>query len=219
MGQKVSPIGFRTGITKDWKSRWYAPKVSFGEFLVEDQKIRKYLDARLNNQMPYAAISSVEIDRTREEVKITINTARPGVVIGARGAEIDRLKGELEDLTHRVVNVSVVEIRNADIDAQLVADGIAEQLKRRASFRRTMRQRCESAMAGGALGIKIICSGRLSGAEIARSEKLILGSIPLHTICADVDYAVATSRTTYGAIGIKVWIYKGLLGKEQQETA
>ncbi len=219
MGQKVSPTGFRTGITKDWKSRWYAPKASYGEFLVEDYKIRAYLDSRLNRQMPYAAISSVEIERTREEVKITIYTARPGVVIGARGAEIDRIKGELEDLTHRVVNVSVVEVRKPDIDAQLVADGIAEQLKRRSSFRRAMRQRCEGAMSAGALGIKIICSGRLSGAEIARSEKLIFGSIPLHTLRADVDYGVATSRTTYGAIGIKVWIYKGFFGQAEQEKA
>ena len=219
MGQKVSPIGFRTGITKDWKSRWYAPKASYGQFLIEDQKIRGYLDSSLNRRMPYAAISSVQIERTREEVKITIYTARPGVVIGARGAEIDRVKGELEDLTHRVVSINVVEIRKPDIDAQLVADGIAEQLKRRSSFRRTMRQRCEGAMAAGALGIKIICSGRLAGAEIARSEKLIFGSIPLHTLRADVDYGVATSATTYGAIGIKVWIYKGLFAEAEQEKA
>lgn len=218
MGQKVSPTGFRTGITKDWLSRWYAPKASFGEFLVEDKKIRDYVDTRLNRQMPYAAISSVEIERTREEVKLTIRTARPGVVIGARGAEIEKLKGELEHFTGRVVNVNVVEIKNPDIDAQLVADGIAEQLKRRSSFRRAMRQRCEGAMNSGALGIKIVCSGRLSGAEIARSEKQIMGSIPLHTLRADVDYAVATSRTTYGAIGIKVWIYKGLLGEDKEKT-
>ncbi len=219
MGQKVSPIGFRTGITKDWKSRWYAPKASYGQFLVEDYRIRAYLDSHLNRQMPYAAISSVEIERTREEVKITIFTARPGVVIGARGAEIDRIKAELEDLTHRVVNVNVVEVKKPDIDAQLVADGIAEQLKRRSSFRRTMRQRCEGAMGAGALGIKIICSGRLAGAEIARSEKLIFGSIPLHTLRADVDYGVATSHTTYGAIGVKVWIYKGFFEQAEEEKA
>ena len=219
MGQKVSPIGFRTGITKDWLSRWYAPKASYGEFLVEDFKIRAYIDKSLNSQMPYAAISSIEIERTREEVKIIINTARPGVVIGARGAEIDRIKGELEGLTHRVVNVNVVEVRNADIDAQLVADGIAEQLKRRASYRRTMRQRCEGAMTAGALGIKIICSGRLGGAEIARSEKLIFGSIPLHTLRANVDYGTATARTTYGAVGIKAWIYKGLFEEAEKEKA
>ena len=219
MGQKVSPTSFRTGITKDWKSRWYAPKASYGQFLIEDYKIRAYLDASLNRRMPYAAISLVEIERTREEVKVTIHTARPGVVIGARGAEIDRVKGELEDLTHRVVSINVVEIRKPDIDAQLVAEGIAEQLKRRASFRRTMRQRCEGAMTAGALGIKVICSGRLAGAEIARSEKLIFGSIPLHTLRADVDYGVATSRTTYGTIGVKVWIYKGLLGEAEKEKA
>ncbi|NIA06222.1 MAG: 30S ribosomal protein S3 [Actinobacteria bacterium] len=218
MGQKVSPTGFRTGITKTWQSRWYAPKASFGEFLVEDKKIRDFLDRRLNRNMPYAAISRVEIERTREEVKLTIHTARPGVVIGARGAEIDKLKGELESLTNRLLNVNVVEVRKPDLDAQLVADGIAQQLRRRSSYRRTMRQRCETAMSAGALGIKIICSGRLSGAEIARSEAQMLGSIPLHTLKADVDYAVAVSRTTYGAIGVKVWIYKGLF-PDVQETA
>ena len=217
MGQKVSPTGFRTGITKDWLSRWYAPKASYGDFLIEDHKIRNFIDKRLNKQMPYAAISCVEIDRTREEVKLTIRTARPGVVIGARGAEIERVKAELEHLTGRVVNVNVVEVKNPDIDAALVAESIAEQLKRRASFRRAMRQRCESAMTAGALGVKIICSGRLSGAEIARSEAQIMGSIPLHTLRADVDYALAVSRTTYGTIGVKVWIYKGLLGKDKKE--
>ena len=216
MGQKVSPIGFRTGITKPWKSRWYAPKASFGEFLVEDKKIRDYLDKRLNRQMPYAAISSVEIERTREEVKLTIHTARPGVVIGARGAEIDKLKAELEALTNRVLNVNVVEVKRPDLDAQLVADSIAQQLKRRAAFRRTMKQRCESAMSAGALGIKIICSGRLSGAEIARSEAQIMGSIPLHTLRADVDYSLAVSHTTYGTIGVKVWIYKGTIGQDEE---
>ena len=217
MGQKVSPISFRTGITKPWLSRWYAPKASFGEFLVEDQKIREFLDRKLNRNVPYAAISSVVIERTREEVKLTIRTARPGVVIGARGAEIDKLKGELEALTNRVLNINVVEVRKPDIEAQLVADGIAEQLKRRASYRRTMRQRCDSARAAGALGIKIICSGRLSGAEIARSEAQISGSIPLHTLKADVDYATAVSHTTYGTIGVKVWIYKGII-YDTQET-
>ena len=216
MGQKVSPTGFRTGITKDWQSRWYAPKASFGEFLVEDKKIRDFLDRKLNRQVPYAAISAVEIERTREEVKLTIHTARPGVVIGARGAEIDKLKTELEALTNRVLNVNVVEIKQPDLDAQLVADSIAQQLKRRASFRRTMKQRCESAMTAGALGIKIICSGRLSGAEIARSEAQISGSIPLHTLQADVDYALAVSHTTYGAIGVKVWIYKGTFGQVEE---
>ena len=216
MGQKVSPISFRTGITKPWLSRWYAPKASFGEFLVEDQKIREFLDRKLNRNVPYAAISSVVIERTREEVKLTIRTARPGVVIGARGAEIDKLKGELDALTNRVLNINVVEVRKPDLDAQLVADGIAEQLKRRASYRRTMRQRCDSARAAGALGIKIICSGRLSGAEIARSEAQISGSIPLHTLTADVDYATAVSHTTYGTIGVKVWIYKGIISDTQE---
>ncbi len=212
MGQKVSPIGFRTGVTMGWKSRWFAPKSNFGEFLVEDAKVRRFVENRLNRQPPYAGISSIEIERTREEVKIVLKTSRPGLVIGPRGAEVDKLKEALEDLTNRRVSINIVEIRNPDLDAKLVAENIAEQLKRRASFRRTMKQRCESAIQAGAKGVKIIVSGRLGGAEMSRSETQILGSIPLHTLEADVDYGFTPSFTTYGAIGVKVWIYRGMFG-------
>ena len=217
MGQKVSPIGFRTGVTIGWKSRWFAPKSNFGEFLVEDERIRRYVDRRLNRQPPYAAISGVEIERTREEVKVVVKTARPGLVIGPRGAEVDKLKGTLEDLTDRRVNISIVEIRNPDMDAKLVAEGIAEQLKRRASFRRAIKQRAETTMQAGAKGVKIVVSGRLGGTEIARRETQIKGSIPLHTLEADVDYGFAPSFTTYGTVGVKVWIYRGMFGDAPAE--
>lgn len=214
MGQKISPIGFRTGIRRNWESTWFAPKANYGEFLVEDWKIRNYIDAKFNRQPPYAAVAKTEIARTRNEVKVTLHTARPGMVIGPRGAEVDKLREELELLINRKINVNVIEIKEPALDATLVAEGIAEQLKKRASYRRVMKMQCENAMNAGAKGVKIICGGRLSGAEIARSETQKLGSIPLHTLDANVDYGVATARTTYGAIGIKVWIYKGKFGEE-----
>lgn len=217
MGQKVSPIGFRTGVTVGWKSRWFAPKSNYGEFLIEDERIRQFIDSQLNRQPPHAAISEIEIERTREELKIIVKTARPGLVIGPKGAEVDKLKEALEDLTNRRVNINILEIRNPDLDARLVADGIAQQLKRRASFRRTIRQRAEGAMQAGAKGVKIIISGRLGGAEMRRSEQLIMGSIPLHTLEADVDYGFAPSYTTYGTIGVKVWIYRGMFGEAPTE--
>ncbi len=217
MGQKVNPTGFRTGITIGWKSRWFAPKSNYGEFLIEDAHIRKYLDDRLNRQPPFAAVSSIEIERTREEVKVILKTARPGVVIGPKGAEVDNLKDALEHMTNRRVNISIVEIRNPDLDAQLVGEGVAEQLKRRANFRRTMKQRAESTMQAGAMGVKIQVSGRLGGAEMSRSETTLLGSIPLHTLEADVDYGFVPCFTTYGCIGVKVWIYRGLFGEKPTE--
>jgi len=216
MGQKVSPIGFRTGITLGWKSRWFAPKSNFGEFLVEDARIRRFIDDRLNRQPPYAAISEIQIERTREEVKIFLRTARPGLVIGPKGAEVDKLRGALEDLTDRRVNINIIEIRNPDLDAQLVAEGISEQLKRRSSFRRTMKQRTEASMQAGAKGVKIQISGRLGGSEMSRSETQLLGSIPLQTLQADVDYGFTHCRTTYGTIGVKVWIYRGMFGEEKE---
>ncbi|HUU58493.1 MAG TPA: 30S ribosomal protein S3 [Phycisphaerae bacterium] len=218
MGQKVNPIGFRTGITVGWKSRWFAPKANFGEFLVEDERIRRFIDERLNRQPPYAAISSVEVERTREEVKVFIRTARPGLVIGPKGAEVDKLRSALEDLTNRRVSINILEVKRPDLDAQLVAEGISEQLKRRASFRRAMRQRCEATMQAGAKGVKITVSGRLGGAEMSRSATQILGSIPLHTLEADVDYGFVPSHTNYGSIGVKVWIYRGLFGEEPAEV-
>jgi small subunit ribosomal protein S3 len=214
MGQKTSPIGFRTGITLGWQSTWFASKADYGNFLVEDQKIRKYVDNKYNRQMSKGAVAKIEIIRTRNEIKVALHSARPGIVIGPRGGEVDKLREELEELTGRKVAVNVIEIKEPDLNATLVAEAIAEQLGKRASFRRTMKQHCESAMNAGAKGVKIICSGRLAGAEIARSETQKLGSIPLHTLDANVDYSIATARTTYGAIGIKVWIYKGKFGEE-----
>ena len=214
MGQKTSPIGFRTGITLGWQSTWFAPKANYGDFLIEDWKVREYVDKRFNRQPPYSAVSKVEIARTRNEVKVTLHTARPGMVIGPRGAEVEALKEELEELIDRKVNVNVIELKEPSLDAKLVAEGIAEQLKKRASYRRAMKSQCENAMNAGAKGVKILCSGRLGGAEIARNETQKLGSIPLQTLDANVDYGTATSRTTYGAVGIKVWIYKGKFGEE-----
>jgi small subunit ribosomal protein S3 len=218
MGQKTSPIGFRTGITLDWQSTWFAPKANYGDFLVEDWKIRDYVDKRFNRQPPYSAVAKVKIARTRNEVKVTLHTARPGMVIGPRGAEVDKLREELEELIDRKINVNVIEIKEPALDATLVGEGIAEQLKKRASYRRVMKMACENAMNAGAKGVKIICGGRLAGSEIARTETQKMGSIPLQTLDANVDYGVATARTTYGAIGIKVWIYKGKFGQEVVPT-
>lgn len=216
MGQKTSPIGFRTGVTLGWKSTWFAQKQTYGKFLVEDQKIRRFLDKRYNRTMPKGAVAKIDIVRTRNEVNVTLHSGRPGVVIGPRGGEVDRVREQLEMLTGRKVAVNVIEIKEPDLDATLVAEGIAEQLGKRASFRRTMKQHCENAMSAGAKGVKIICAGRLAGSEMARRETQKLGSIPLHTLDANVDYATATGRTTYGAIGVKVWIYRGKFGEEPE---
>jgi small subunit ribosomal protein S3 len=219
MGQKTSPVGFRTGVTLGWKSTWFAPKQSYGDFLVEDQRVRNYVDKRYNQGMPKGAVAKVEIIRTRNEVNVTLHSGRPGVVIGPRGGEVDKFREDLEGLTGRKVTVNVVEIKEPDLDAALAAQSVAEQLAKRSSFRRTMKQYCESAMNAGAKGVKITCSGRLGGAEMSRTETQKLGSIPLHTLEANVDYATATARTTYGAIGVKVWIYKGKFGEELQPVA
>src|SRR3984957_6258418 len=219
MGQKVNPIGFRTGITEDWKSRWYAPKSAFGDFLGEDFRVRKHIDAKLNRRPPFAAVSDILIERTREEVTITVKTARPGLVIGPKGAEVDKLREELEDLIKRkVAPIKVIEIKNPDLNAQLVAEAIAEQLKKRASFRRVLKMRMESTRQAGGRGIKIGGSGRLGGAEIPRQEKATTGSVPLTTLQANVDYGYAIAFTTYGTIGVKVWIYRGMYGEEVLET-
>jgi small subunit ribosomal protein S3 len=219
MGQKVNPLGFRVGITEDWKSRWYAPKAAFGDFLGEDFKIRTHIDKKLNRRPPFAAVSEVLIERTREEVTVTIKTARPGLVVGPKGAEVDKLREELENLIKRkIAPIKVIEIKNPDLNGQLVAEAIAEQLKKRASFRRVLKQRMEGTMQAGAKGIKINVSGRLGGAEIARSEKSVTGSVPLTTLQADVNYGYAIAFTTYGTIGVKVWIYRGMYGEEVLET-
>jgi small subunit ribosomal protein S3 len=218
MGQKVNPTGFRVGITEDWKSRWYAPKSAYGNFLVEDARLRKLIDRKLNRQQS-AAVSDILIERTREEVTITIKTARPGLVIGSKGAEVDTLREMLEDFIKRkVAPIKVIEIKNPDLTPQLVAELIAEQLKKRASFRRVLKQRMEATMQAGAKGIRISVSGRLGGAEIARTEKQTVGSVPLTTLQADVGYGYAIAFTTFGTIGVKVWIYRGMYGEEVSDT-
>jgi small subunit ribosomal protein S3 len=215
VGQKVSPIGFRIGVTEDWRSQWYPPtKADFGECLIEDQRIRQFIDQRLNRQPPYAAVSKILIRRTRNDVEVVLYTARPGLVIGPKGAEVDKLREELEDLVDRKIKVTIQEIGSPDTDAQLVAESVAEQLRKRAGFRRVMKQRVESAMQTGVKGVKIMCKGRLGGSEMARRETQIRGSIPLHTLQAHVDYGYAVSKTTFGAIGVKVWLYKGRYGEE-----
>jgi len=219
MGQKTHPIGFRVGVTEDWRSRWYAPKAAYAEFLIEDQKIRKLIELKLNRTPPFAGCAKVEIERTRNEVKVVLHTARPGMVIGPKGAEVDKLREAVEDLIDRKVSVNIIEIKNPDLNAQLIAQDICEQLKRRASFRRAMKQRCEQAMGAGALGVKVICKGRLGGAEMSRMETQKVGSIPLQTLDAHVDYGFATAFTTYGAIGVRVWLYKGQYGEEVDAAA
>ncbi|MFG0258221.1 MAG: 30S ribosomal protein S3 [Phycisphaerales bacterium JB043] len=214
MGQKTHPFGFRVGITEAHKSRWYAPKALYGELLVEDFRIREFLDKRLNRTPPFAAVSDIHIERTREELKIIIKTARPGLVIGPKGAEVDRLTEELQYMTGRKVSIAINEIKNPDVDAQLVAEGIAEQLKKRASYRRVVKMRAEGAMQNGAKGVRILLAGRLGGAEMSRRLDTRMGSLPLSTLQANIDYGFAESFTTYGAIGVKVWICKGLYTDE-----
>src|SRR6188768_3165348 len=204
MGQKTNPIGFRLGITKSWRSTWYAKK-DMPALLKEDALLRKYLKARLDN----AAISDVRIERKPGKVTVTIHTGRPGVVIGKRGAEVDKLRDELAQLTSKEAAVNVEEIKRPELSAQLVADNIARQLEQRISFRRAMKRAVQSTMRMGAQGIRVRVSGRLGGSEIARTEGYREGRVPLHTLRADIDYATSTAKTTYGTIGIKVWIFKG----------
>jgi small subunit ribosomal protein S3 len=204
VGQKTHPYGFRLGIIKPWRSRWFA-RGDFPDLLREDELIRKYLKTRLG----HAAISDVHIDRRPGKVSVTIFTGRPGVVIGKRGAEVDKLRDELAQLTGKEIGINVEEIKRPELDSQLVADNVAHQLTQRVSFRRAMKRAVQSAMRMGAQGIKVRASGRLGGAEIARSEGYHEGRVPLHTLRADVDYATSTAKTTFGTIGVKVWIFKG----------
>ena len=204
MGQKIHPHGLRVGIIKDWDSRWFTEK-DFADQLLEDFKIRQYIKKKLNQ----AGVSRIEIERAAKRIRVTINTAKPGMVIGKGGSGVDDLKAELEQITNKQIAINVVEIKNPDIDAQLVAENIASQLERRISFRRAMKQAISRAMKSGAKGIKTMVSGRLAGAEIARSERYHEGTIPLQTLRADIDYGFAEAHTTYGRIGVKVWIYKG----------
>ena len=215
MGQKINPHGFRLGITTDWKSRWYADKM-YAEYVAEDVKIRRML----SKGMERAGISKVEIERTRDRVRVDIHTARPGIVIGRRGAEADRLRGNLEKLTGKQVQLNILEVKGAEADAQLVAQGVAEQLSNRVSFRRAMRKAMQSAMRSpGVKGIRVQCSGRLGGAEMSRSEFYREGRVPLHTLRAEIDYGLFEARTNFGRIGVKVWIYKGDVvgGKRESE--
>ena len=218
MGQKTHPFGFRLGVTETHRSRWYAPKALYGELLIEDERIRVFLDNRLNRQPPNAAVSDIHIERTRTELKVIIKTARPGLVIGPKGAEVDRITQELQFMTGRKVSISILEITNPDVEAQLVAAGIAEQLNKRASFRRIVKMRAENTMQAGAKGVKILISGRLGGAEMSRKLDVRLGSLPLSTLQANIDYGFAEAKTTYGVIGVKVWIYKGLYTDEVDES-
>ncbi|MFM8733463.1 MAG: 30S ribosomal protein S3 [Phycisphaerales bacterium] len=218
MGQKTNPFGFRVGVTETHKSRWFAPKALYGELLVEDYKIRKFIDKRLNQTPPYAAVSDIYIERTREELSVIVKTARPGQVVGLKGAEIERLTKDLEALTGRKVGIKIIEIKNPEIVARLIAESMGEQIKKRANYRRVVKQRAEGAMQNGAKGIRILMSGRLGGAEIARTFDTRLGSIPLTTLQANIDYAVAHITTTYGVIGIKVWVYKGLFEQAEDDV-
>jgi small subunit ribosomal protein S3 len=206
VGQKVNPHGFRLGITTDFKSKWYPDKHNlYKDYIAEDVAIRRMLQ----RGMERAGISKVEIERTRDRVRVDIHTARPGIVIGRRGAEADRIRGDLEKLTKKQIQLNILEVKNPEIDAQLVAQGVAEQLSSRVSFRRAMRKAMQTAMKGGAKGIRVQCSGRLGGAEMSRSEFYREGRVPLHTLRADIDYGFYEARTTFGRIGVKVWIYRG----------
>jgi small subunit ribosomal protein S3 len=205
MGQKTHPRGFRLGIIKPWRSRWYAERRQFGALLKEDESIRKYLHQRLG----HAALSEVEIDRKPTKIVVTLHTARPGVVIGKQGAEVDKLRDELAHLTKSEVSINVEEVKRPELDAQLVADSVSHQLQQRISFRRAMKRAVQGAMRAGAEGIRIKVGGRLGGAEIARVEGYHEGRVPLHTLRADIDYATSTAKTTYGTIGVKVWIFRG----------
>jgi len=215
MGQKVNPNGLRLGIVKGWDSNWYGGK-NFADKLVEDERIRKYVAARI----PKGGISKVVIERTLKRITLTINTARPGVVIGKNGAEVERIKEEIKKLTTKDVQINIFEIKRPEIDAKLVGESIAQQLEARISYRRAMKQAISSAMRVGAQGIKIKVSGRLGGAEMARSEQYKEGRVPLHTIRADINYAISEALTVYGKIGIKVWIFKGeIFGKPDLSPA
>ncbi len=215
MGQKVNPLGIRLNITRTWDSIWYADK-DYSRNLIEDQKIRKFLKSRLS----HASLSKIILERTGEKVRVKLFTARPGIVIGKKGSEIELLKKDLEQLINRKVVIDIQEVRRPEADAQLVADNIAQQLVRRVAFRRAMKKAVTSAQRFGVKGIKISCSGRLGGAEMSRCEWVREGRVPLHTLRADVDYALAEANTTYGIIGIKVWIFKGevLKKNEVQDT-
>ncbi len=215
MGQKVNPIGLRLGIVKTWESRWYADR-NYAAYILEDDKIRKFI----KNKLYHAGIARIEIERSSKRVRLRIYTARPGIVIGKKGSEIEQLKSELEKMIAQEVLIDIQEVRKPEIDAQLVAENVALQIVRRVAFRRAMKRGVSSAMRFGAKGVKIICSGRLGGAEMARTEWYREGRVPLHTLRADIDYGFAEAKTTYGTVGVKVFIFKGeILKKDTLEAA
>ncbi|MCZ6509195.1 MAG: 30S ribosomal protein S3 [Alphaproteobacteria bacterium] len=205
MGQKVNPIGLRLGINRTWDSRWYAEGAAYGTLLLEDLELRKFLEKRLAG----AGVSRIIIERPAKKARITIHTARPGVVIGKKGADIEKLRSDLAARTGSEVSLNIVEVRKPEIDAVLVAENIAQQLERRVGFRRAMKRSVQNAMRLGAEGVRVMCGGRLGGAEIARTEQYLEGKVPLHTLRADVQYGTATAMTTYGTCGVKVWVYRG----------
>lgn len=211
MGQKVNPTGFRIGVVEDWRSKWYASKQDFGDLLIEDHKIRAFVKKKYR----FAGIPKIVIERTRDQVVVHLHTARPGIIIGRKGQEVDRLKGELEDLTGRHMELKIVEINNANRSAVLVAEDIAQQLEKRGSFRRTIKRALDQVMESGVHGIKVEVSGRLGGAEMSRREKASRGSIPLSTIRRHIDYGFAMAKTTVGIIGVKVWIDLGYYSDEE----
>ncbi len=215
MGQKVNPIGFRTGIMIGWKSRWYASKQEFSNLLLEDHKLREFI----KDKYRFAGIPKVEIERTRDEVKVILFTARPGIIIGRKGQEVERLQNELQELVGRRINIKIEEIARPELQAQLVAEDIGEQLSKRASFRRCMKRAMETTMEAGAKGIKIQLAGRLGGSEMARREKSIVGSIPLSTLRAKIDYGFTEAMTAQGHIGIQVWVNQGMYQEDQTDGA
>lgn len=212
MGQKTNPIGLRVAVNRDWRSKWYAEKKDFGRLLVEDFQLRRYLKEKLKD----AAVPKIQIERAGNRCRVTLFTARPGVVIGRKGTEIDKLKEELSKKTGKEIYVEIQEVKSPDLDAQLVAEGVALQLERRVSFRRAMKRAVQTAMEQGAEGIRIRCSGRLGGAELARVEQYLEGRVPLHTLRANIDYGFAEAHTLYGKLGIKCWICRG---ENKPETA
>jgi small subunit ribosomal protein S3 len=216
MGQKVHPYGFRVGYIYDWKSRWFVNKKEFPKLILEDRKIRQFIKKALSS----AAVSKIEIERTSEKVKVVIFSARPGMIIGHRGSEIEKLKEELHSITQKEAEIEIKEVKNPNIDAQLVAENIAFQMEKRIPHKRAMKKSVQSALDSGAQGVKIICGGRLGGAEIARRESYRIGKIPAQTMRAEIDYGFAEALTTYGLIGVKVWIYKGdrVLDKPKEEA-
>jgi len=213
MGQKVNPIGFRTGIMIGWKSRWYASKQEFSTLLMEDHKLRAFVKEKYR----FAGIPKIEIERTRDEVKVILHTARPGIIIGRKGQEVERLQGELQELIGRRINIKIEEIARPEIEAQLVAEDIAEQLAKRASFRRCMKRAMETTMEAGAKGIKIQLAGRLGGSEMARCEKANAGSIPLSTLRAKIDYGFTEAKTAQGHIGVQVWVNQGMYHEDETD--